>query len=189
MLKTILAASVIAGAIPQGFLLYEKDAAKKDKNPETNWAVSKKKTAKSVVNPCDRAALGQAGRTSAKTIIYTAVPDYSKSEQLILYTDATSAGAALAGIKSAAASCGTKGYRFSARAVKLGDAALAVTGQSYYKGKAAVGGERAIVVRRANALIVYTQAGEWGKPATADFTRQTQDAKRMLAKVCQIASC
>ncbi|MFI6292824.1 hypothetical protein ACIBEJ_14650 [Nonomuraea sp. NPDC050790] len=189
MLKMILVASVIAGAIPQGFLLYEKDAAKKDRNPETSWTVSRKKTAKSVVNPCDRAALGQAGRTSAKTIVYTAVPDYSKSEQVILYADAASAGAALTAIRSAAASCGSKGYRFSSRAVKLGDAALAVTGQSYHKGKAAVGGERAIVVRRANALIVYTQAGEWGRPAAADFARQTKDAGRMLAKICQVASC
>ncbi|MFI6322951.1 hypothetical protein ACIBG8_35850 [Nonomuraea sp. NPDC050556] len=178
-----------AAPVPKGFLLYEKDAAKKDANPETSWAVSAKVTAKLVVNPCDRAALGRAGRTAAKTITYTAVPDYSKSEQIILFTGDEAAARAFADLKAAVRKCSKPDYRYATRAVALGDEGQAITGQSYQGGKPAIGGERAIVVRRANALVVYTQAGEWGKPAAADFARQTKDATRMLAKICTVAAC
>lgn len=187
---SMAAATVAALApIPNGFLLYEKDAAKKDANPETSWAVSAKVTAKLVVNPCDKASLGRAGRSAAKTITYTAVPDYSKSEQIILFTGDEAAAKAFADLKIAVRKCTKPDYRYTTKAVALGDEGQAVTGHSYQNGKPAVGGDRAVVVRRANALIVYTVSGEWGKPAAADFTRQTKDATRMLAKICQIAAC
>ncbi|MDP4507943.1 hypothetical protein [Nonomuraea turcica] len=182
----ILAAAV---AIPSNFLLYEKAAAKKDDDPETSWSASSKKPARLVVNPCQKGTLGQSGRTAARTLTYTAVPDYSKSEQVILYASAAAAGKALRDLEAAVRACGTKTYRYSAASVSLGDKALKVTGQAYQGTKAAVGGERAIVARRANALIVYTVSGEWGKPAASDFKQQTKDAKRMLAKVCAIADC
>lgn len=189
----MLIASTMAGmtvtGVPQGFLLYEKAAAKKDANPETTWVVSRKTTAKLVVNPCDKAALGREGRTAAKTIVYTAVPDYSKSEQVILYTDEAAAGRALAAVKAATVRCRTGGYRFATSTAALGDQAIKVIGQAYSGGKPAVGGERAVIARRANALVIYTEAGEWGKPATSDFARQTRDAKTMLAKICRIAAC
>lgn len=181
--------ALAAVSVPKGFLLYEKQAAKKDNDPETSWAVSSKATAKLAVNPCDKAALGRYQRTAAKTIVYTAVPDYSKSEQVILFATDEAAARAMADIKAAAGRCGSAGYRYSVAAVALGEAGLAVTGQTYFTRKPAIGGERAIVTRRANALIVYTVAGEWGKPAKADFARQTADAKKMLAKICQIATC
>ncbi|GAA3707755.1 hypothetical protein GCM10022224_086650 [Nonomuraea antimicrobica] len=182
----MLAATV---AIPDTFLLYEKAAAKKDDNPETSWSVSGKTTARLVVNPCQRARLGQAGRTQARTIIHTALPDYLKAEQVVLYSSAAAAGRALRDLEAAVRACGTSGYRFSARATGLGDRGLSVTGQTYRGGKPAVGGERAVVTRRANALILYTVAGEWGPPAKADFQRQTKDATRMLGKICTIADC
>ncbi|MGW4796565.1 hypothetical protein ACWEPC_29505 [Nonomuraea sp. NPDC004297] len=187
MIAALLLATSIA--IPTNFLLYEKEAAKKDDNPETTWQATGRRTAPLVVNPCQRAGLGQAGRVRARTLVYTAVPDYSKSEQVVLYSSAAAANRALRDVQAAVRACGSSGYRFSARALALGDRALSVTGQAYQGGKAAVGGERAVVTRRANALILYTVAGEWGKPARADFTRQTSDTKRMLAKVCTIADC
>ncbi|MGP4098553.1 hypothetical protein [Nonomuraea sp. KM90] len=182
----VLAASL---AVPNNFLLYEKAAAKKDNDPETSWSASGKTSARLVVNPCQKARLGQAGRTSARTLIHTAVPDYSKSEQVILYASAAAAGKAMRDLEAAVRACGTSGYRYSAAAIKLGDKGLSVIGQAYQGKKPAIGGERAIVTRRANALILYTVSGEWGKPAAADFKRQTQDSKRMLAKVCTIADC
>lgn len=189
----ILIASAVAGmtaaGIPKGFLLYEKAAAKKDDNPETSWTVSARKAAKLVVNPCDKAGLGQKGRAAAKTIVYTAVPDFARSEQVVLYADETAAGQAMAELTAAVARCGSAGYKFTSSRFALGDEAQKIVGQAFQKGKVAIGGERAVVVRRANALILYTQAGEWGKPAKADFAQQGKDATRMLAKICQIADC
>ncbi|WP_433430085.1 hypothetical protein [Nonomuraea sp. CA-141351] len=187
MISALLLA--VAVAIPNNFLLYEEAAATKDKNPETNWTASGKKTATLVVNPCQKAKLGQSGRTQARTLIYTAVPDYSKSEQVILYSSAAAAGKAMRDVEAAARSCSRSGYRYAARAVSLGDKALNVTGQAYQGRKPGVGGERAVVTRRGNALILYTVAGEWGKPRKDDFGQQTRDTKRMLAKICTIADC
>jgi len=85
--------------------------------------------------------------------------------------------------------CGVADYRYSYRARKLGDEALSVTAQAYSGKRPAIGGERAVVTRRGNALLVYTVSGEWGPPAAADFKQQTKDTKRMLGKICRIASC
>ncbi|WP_346114115.1 hypothetical protein [Nonomuraea maheshkhaliensis] len=187
MITALLLAAAVA--VPNNFLLYEKAAAKKDANPETSWSASGKRTARLVVNPCQKSGLGQRGRTSARTLSYTAVPDYAKSEQVVLYRSAAAAGQALRDLRAAVKSCGTSGYRYSSAPIALGDAGLSVTGQAYQSGKPAIGGDRAIVTRRANALILYTVSGEWGKPVKADFRQQTKDAKRMLAKICAIAAC
>ncbi|MEU6714698.1 hypothetical protein ABZ897_24810 [Nonomuraea sp. NPDC046802] len=187
MITALVVAAALA--IPGNFLLYEKAAAKKDDNPETSWSASGKTSARLVVNPCQKAGLGQAGRRQARTLIYTAVPDYSKVEQVILYSSPAAAGKALRDLETAVRACSRSGYRFSASAVSLGDKALAITGQAYQGRKPAVGGDRSIVTRRANALLLYGIAGEWGKPAKADFKQQTKDTKRMLAKICTIANC
>ncbi|WP_157549942.1 hypothetical protein [Nonomuraea candida] len=187
MIPVLLLAAAVA--IPNNFLLYEKEAAKNKNNPEASWSASGKRTAPLVVNPCQRNALGQAGRRQARTLIYTAVPDYAKSEQVVLYASPSAAAKALRDLQAAVRACGRSAYRYSAAPVSLGDKGLSITGQAYQRGKPAIGGERAIVTRRANALILYSVAGEWGKPAKADFKRQTQDTRRMLAKICTIAAC
>jgi hypothetical protein len=187
MIAALLLAAAVA--VPGNFLLYEKAAAKKDGNPEHSWAVTGKKTAPLVVNPCHKDKLAQTGRTTARTIIYTAVPDYSKSEQVILFASAETAGKALRDLKAAARRCGTAGYRYATATAAYGDEAVLVTGQAYQGRKPAVGGERAVVTRRANALILYTVSGEWGKPAKADFKQQAKDTGKMLAKVCELAEC
>jgi hypothetical protein len=187
MIAALLVAASLA--IPGNFLLYEKAAAKKDPNPEHSWTVSGKKSAQLVVDPCQKARLGQSARTAARTIVYTAVPDYSKSEQVILYASPEAAGRVVADLKAAVRTCGTKSYRYSQARLALGDEGLLVTGQAYDGGKPAIGGERAVVTRRANALIVYTVAGEWGRPARSDFKQQTKDATKMLAKICELAQC
>ncbi|TMR90677.1 hypothetical protein [Nonomuraea basaltis] len=187
MFSVLLLAAAVA--IPNNFLLYEKAAAKKDNDPETSWSASGKRSARLVVNPCQKAKLGQSGRKEARTLTYTAVPDYSKSEQVILYSSPAAAGKAMRDLEAAVRACGSAGYRYSAAVVDYGDKALKVTGQVYQGKKPAVGGERAIVTRRANALIVYTVSGEWGKPAASDFKQQIKDTKRMLAKVCSLATC
>ncbi|MEV0200579.1 hypothetical protein [Nonomuraea sp. NPDC050691] len=186
LISLVLAAAV---SIPHGFLLYEKAAAVKDDNPETSWSVSGRKTAPLVVDPCERPKLGQAGRTAARTIVYTAVPDYSKSEQVVLYASEAAARKAMNDLRAAATACRTSGYRYAVASLALGDEAVTVSGQSYQGGKPAIGGERAVVARRANALLLYTRAGEWSKPAKADYREQVKDARRMLAKVCRVARC
>ncbi|GAA2315063.1 hypothetical protein GCM10010149_78460 [Nonomuraea roseoviolacea subsp. roseoviolacea] len=186
LISLALAAAV---SIPNGFLLYEKAASIKDDDPETSWSVSGKKTAPLVVDPCERPKLGQSGRTAAKTIVYTAVPDYSKSEQVVLYASEAAARRALSDLRAAATACRTGGYRYAVAPLALGDEAVTVSGQSYQGGKPAIGGERAVVVRRADALVLYTRAGEWGRPAKADYREQIKDARRMLAKLCTVARC
>ncbi|MET8003830.1 hypothetical protein [Nonomuraea glycinis] len=188
LLSAALAVSATVG-IPNGFMLYDKAAAKKDDNPEHSWRVNAKKNAKLVLNPCDKAKLAQPGRQAARTLVYTAVPDYSKSEQVILYSSRSAAKKALGDLHRAVRACGSSGYRYSSSAVRLGDGALAVTGQAYRGRKVAIGGERGLVTRRGNALLIYTVGGEWSKPAKADFTQQTKDTRRMLAKICRIAAC
>jgi DNA-directed RNA polymerase subunit M/transcription elongation factor TFIIS len=187
MIATLLLAAAVA--IPNGFLLYDKASAKKDDNPEHSWEVSRRTSAKLVVNPCNRASLARSGRTAARTLIYTAVPDYSKSEQVILYTSAAKAKKAMRDVRAAVRTCGKKTYRYSAKRLRLGDESLAVVGQAYYRGKPAIGGERGIVTRRANALVIYTVGGEWGPPRSSDFSRQTKDTKAMMGRICRIASC
>ncbi|WP_049567270.1 sensor domain-containing protein [Nonomuraea sp. SBT364] len=189
MVSIVVLTAALALGIPGGFMLYEKDAAKSDPNPEHSWQVSGRTSARLVVNPCQKATLGRAGRTAAKTLIYTAVPDYSKSEQVILYSSRSAAKKAVRDLRAAVRACGSADYRYSYRPVRLGDEAVSVTGQAYQSKKPAIGGERAVVTRRANALIVYTVSGEWGKPAAADFKQQSKDTKRMLSKICRIADC
>ncbi|MFI6480427.1 hypothetical protein ACIBH1_21015 [Nonomuraea sp. NPDC050663] len=195
-MKLILFLSVAAGlTIPNGFLLYEGQAAKKDDDPETSWQVTARKSALFAVNPCNKAGLAQKGRTAAKTIVYTAVPDFSKTEQVILYSSVEAAQDAMGELRAAVRKCavrkdyGAGSYRFAASARSLGDEALAVRGQYYQGSKARIGGERAIVARRADAIVIYTQGGEWGKPASGDYARQAKDATRMLGKICEIAAC
>ncbi|MBA2895043.1 hypothetical protein [Nonomuraea soli] len=195
-MNLILFFAVAAGlTIPNGFLLYEGQAAKKDNDPETSWQVSARKGALFAVNPCNRAGLAQKGRAAAKTVVYTAVPDFSKTEQVIVYSSVKAAEGAMGELRAAVRTCavrkdyGAGSYRFAASARALGDEALAVRGQYYQGSKARIGGERAIVARRANAIVIYTQGGEWGKPSGGDYARQTKDATRMLGKICEIAAC
>ncbi|MET8046949.1 hypothetical protein ABZU75_05060 [Streptosporangium sp. NPDC005286] len=189
------AAAAAAAGIPKGFLLYEKDAAKKDDNPETNWTVSNSAKARLAVNPCDRAALAATGRTAARTVTFTGVPDFLKVEQVILYRSKAAAAGAVAQLRSALTTCGSNTnagstYRYvSSRLTGLGDEALKVSGQVYYGKKAGVGGDRSVLVRKGNAVLVYLWGGEYSKPAKSDWARQLSDARKMTAKICDIAAC
>lgn len=186
-------AAAMTAAIPKGFLLYEKDAARKDNDPETTWKVGNSAKARLAVNPCDRSTLAAAGRVAARTVTFTGVPDFMKVEQVILYGSRTSAASAVAQVRAALARCGARtgsGYRYaSARLTGLGDEALRISGQVYYGGKAGVGGERSVLVRKGNAVLVYLRAGEYAKPAKGDWSDQLLDARKMTAKICGVATC
>lgn len=193
---TIAAAPPATAAthIPKGFLLYEKEAAKHRNDPEARWEVSRKTGARLVVNPCEKAGLGRSGRVAAGTATYIAVPDYMRAEQVILYSSSGAAKKALRDLRADVARCrkigtGQVTYRFTSARAALGDEAIKITGQVYHGRKFAVGGQRAVVARRANAVVVYNIAGEWGGPARSDFSRQLKDTGRMLAKICRIARC
>ncbi|MER7211632.1 hypothetical protein ABT340_31645 [Streptosporangium sp. NPDC000239] len=183
--------SASAGAIPPGFLLYEKAAEQKSVNGM--WSVSQAKDAKLAVNPCYVGSPAAAGRIAARTVTYVAVSD-QRSEQVILYQSAKAASQALADVRKALVRCSAiqtsqTAYRYSGSPLALGDEGLAVTGQLYQGNKAKVGGERVVLTRRGNALVVYARSGEWGAPDKTDFAHQTKDAQTMLAKICQVARC
>ncbi|MEV7010094.1 hypothetical protein [Streptosporangium sp. NPDC051022] len=185
-------AAAPSGAIPRGFLLYEKVAEQKA-TTAAKWSINQSRDAKFTVNPCQNASLALQGRIAARTISYLSF-NFQKWEQVILYSSAKAAEQALAEVRRALPVCppfrtSQTAYKYSGTAVALGDEGLAVTGQLYQGGKATVGGERAILVRKGNALIVYSQAGESGAPDKADFAQQTRDARSMLAKICQVARC
>jgi hypothetical protein len=188
-------AAATAPAIPKGFLLYEKAAAKKDNDPETNWKVGNSPKTRLVMNPCDRAALGGTGRAAARTVTFTGVPDFMKVEQVILYGSQTAARKAVTQVRAALAACGSRtdsgsSYRYvSAPVTGLGDEALKISGQVYYGKKAGVGGDRSVLVRKANAVFVYLWAGEYSAPAKRDWIGQLRDAKVMAAKICGVATC
>jgi hypothetical protein len=71
----------------------------------------------------------------------------------------------------------------------LGDEALKISGQFYRGKKAGVGGERSVLVRKANAVLVYLLAGEYSKPAKQDWADPLRDAGKMTAKVCRVITC
>ncbi|MFC0864010.1 hypothetical protein ACFHYQ_17065 [Sphaerimonospora cavernae] len=186
--------AMAAGHIPKGFLLYEKEAAKHHNDDEARWEVSQKTGARFAVNLCDKATLSRSGRVAARTATYTAVPGYARAEQVILYASPRAAEKAMRDLRAAVARCrSTRAsgltYRVTSAKAAIGDDALKITGQSYRGRKWAIGGERALVTRRANAVVVYNIGGETGKPARSDFTRQLRDARTMLGKICRIADC
>jgi hypothetical protein len=188
-------AAATAPAIPKGFLLYEKAAAKKDNDPETTWKVGNSLKTQLAVNPCGKAALGVTGRAAARTVTFTGVPDFMKVEQVILYGSRAAAKKAVAQVRAALAVCRSKtdsgsSYRYvSAPVVGLGDEALKVSGQVYYGRKAGVGGDRSVLVRKANAVLVYLWAGEYSTPAKQDWADQLRDARTMTSKICGVATC
>ncbi|MEU8382425.1 hypothetical protein [Streptosporangium sp. NPDC048865] len=188
-------AAATAVAIPRGFLLYEKDAAKKDDDPETNWKVGNSAKARLAVDPCDRGTPAAAGRVAARTVTFTGVPDFMKVEQVILYGSRASAVSAVAQVRAALARCRARtdagsGYRYaSSRLTGLGDEALRISGQVYYGRKAGVGGERSVLVRKGDAVFVYLWAGEYSAPGKGDWSVQLRDARKMTAKICGIATC
>jgi hypothetical protein len=188
-------AAATAPAIPKGFLLYEKAAAKKDNDPETNWKVGNSSKTRLAVNPCDLAALGGTGRAAARTVTFTGVPDFMKVEQVILYGSRTAARKAVIQVRGTLAACrsrtdsGSSYHYVSTPVTGLGDEALKVSGQVYYGGKVGVGGDRSVLVRKANAVFVYLWAGEYSAPAARDWAGQLRDAKTMTAKICGVATC
>ncbi|MEV4188779.1 hypothetical protein AB0J28_45835 [Streptosporangium canum] len=197
----LVCAALVAGTaaaapgIPKGFLLYEKAAATKDRDPETNWKVSDSPKARFAVDPCGRGAVGKAGRVAARTVRFTGVPDFMKVEQVLLYGSRAAAEQAMAQVRAALSACGAKsgggsGYRYASAAVAgLGDDALKVSGQVYYGKKAGIGGDRSVVVRKGNAVLVYLRAGEYAEPVKRDWADQLEEATRMTAKICGIATC
>ncbi|GAA3118487.1 hypothetical protein [Streptosporangium carneum] len=200
-LVALVCAALVAGTaaaapgIPKGFLLYEKAAAQKDDDPETSWKVSDSLRTPFAVDPCGRGAVGKTGRTAVRTVTFVGVPDFMKVEQVLLYGSRKDAERAMAQLRGGLTACASKAdagstYRYASAAVaRLGDDALKVSGQVYYKGKAGVGGDRSVVVRKGNAVLVYLWAGEYAKPVKRDWADQLRDATRMTARICGVAAC
>ncbi|WP_326821283.1 hypothetical protein [Streptosporangium sp. NBC_01756] len=191
----VAATAAAAPGIPRGFLLSERAAATKDADPQTNWKVSDSLKTRFALDPCGRNAPGRTGRVAARTVTFTGVPDFMKVEQVLLYGSQAGAARAVSQVRAALSACGSRkdggsAYRYAATAVAgLGDEALKVSGQIYYGAKAGVGGDRTVLVRRGNAVLVYLRAGEYSRPVGRDWADQLRDATRMTAKICGIATC
>ncbi|MEV2269984.1 hypothetical protein [Nonomuraea africana] len=91
------------------------------------------------------------------------------------------------GLRTGAASCATKELAVkTAPVVKLGDEALTVSAQNVSK-QSLGGAERAVVVRKGSAVLVYSEFTAYGKIGKHDFTRLLADARAMAARLCQAA--
>ncbi|WP_406313755.1 hypothetical protein OHA77_36130 [Streptosporangium sp. NBC_01639] len=202
-------ASAAAPAVPKGFLLHDREVAKdqttKDEpaDAENVWRASAKAGERFVVDPCANSTvaaaqrkdpkIGQAGRAAARTIYFTAGQEVETAEQVILYRSEQAAQSALhqfqAGVQKCRQSEGWKNGSFnrSLARVALGDGAWKSSARDYQDGKP-VAGDDVVIVRRANAVIVYLASGA-SQPAAKSYTRQLAHARQLLAKVCQIAAC
>ncbi|MEV4894809.1 hypothetical protein AB0K48_36030, partial [Nonomuraea sp. NPDC055795] len=93
---TCATVSTAATAVPDGFLLYERAAIE----GKGLWSINKQKGARLAINPCLNDKLGTKGRTAARTILYHRPPSDRRAEQVILYSSAKEASAALGELKN-----------------------------------------------------------------------------------------
>ncbi|MFJ2029650.1 hypothetical protein [Streptosporangium sp. NPDC087985] len=196
-------------AIPKGFLLHDREVAREQAakhtpaDGENVWRASAKVGERFVADPCANSAvaasqrkdpkIGQADRAVARTIYFSTREEVETAEQVILYRSERAAQSALRQFQAAVQKCrqseGWKNGSFSrslAR-VALGDEAWKSSARDYEDGRP-VAGDDTVIVRRANAVIVYLASGT-SQPAAQSHTRQLAHARQMLAKVCQIAAC
>jgi hypothetical protein len=128
-------------------------------------------------------------------VTFIGVPDFMKVEQVVLYRSKAAAAGAVAQVRSALTACRSNteagsSYRYvSSRLTGIGDEALKVSGQVYYGKEAGVGGDRSVLVRKGNAVLVYLWAGEYSKPEKSDWATQLRDVRKMTGKICGIADC
>jgi len=180
-----------APAIPTGFLLHEKTAREPVKYPdEEKWTISESRTLNLVVNPCRLKSPRDKGRVAMRTIGHTA-PEHYSGEQVVIYRSRAAAKAAMASLRAQVVRCvhaaeGSFVTRAYATSVSVGDQAFRFARQNYYESKPAIGGDRAVVVRKARAVAIYTVSGEYGRIRATDYTRQLAGARTMAAKLCSL---
>lgn len=205
-LTAAVPAEAAARAIPKNFLLHEKDVAY-DKahndpddyaDPEEMWWTDKKKNQWLAVGPCDTSATGErrdpkAGRDDrldARKVTFQSQEYVNSVEQLILYRSEKAARHAMTEFRRGWEKCRGRSsdtygdYRRTLTKVRLGDFAWRTSARAGISGE----GDDAVIVRRANAVLVYLTKGS-GKPKAANFRKVTAEAGKMLRKVCVIASC
>ncbi|GAA2784030.1 hypothetical protein [Nonomuraea dietziae] len=110
---------------------------------------------------------------------------------MILYSSAKNAERAMREFKAGWERCrkGRKNaqgdvFRRSLTGTALGDQAWKSRGTSTGVDQ----DDAAVIVRRANAVIVYLHPRD-GKPSPKDFPPLVASARTMLAKICQVAAC
>ncbi|GAA3131511.1 hypothetical protein GCM10010466_22660 [Planomonospora alba] len=183
-----------AGAwrLPRNFLLYEAQARKPVRYPEEEeWTISDRRRDLGL-RPCGPGRPVDAGRVGTRTVTYSA-PEFYKAEQVTVYRSERAARAAVADVLKRVGRCRDdtsdqvvfKGWT---ERVEAGDQAARVVIQSYDRGsgRPAIGGQRAVVVRKGRAVAIYVRAGEYGQVRRTDFSRQLKDARKMAAKVCSL---
>ncbi|MEU4831936.1 hypothetical protein [Streptosporangium sp. NPDC023615] len=179
--------------IPRNFLLHEAKARGPVRYPEEErWTIRDGLRGALEIELCGPRRPSDTGRTAMRTVVHEA-PEHRSGEQLVIYRSAGAARRAMAGILAHVGRCArvpSEGVVVKSRAdrVRAGDRAVRISVQSYdAKGvRPAIGGQRAVVVRRDRALVIYVLAGEYGRVRDSDFTRQLKDAGRMAAKVCSL---
>ncbi|MEU8382510.1 hypothetical protein [Streptosporangium sp. NPDC048865] len=182
-----------AARIPKNFLLHEPQARRPVRHPgEEEWTISDRPGGHLGVNPCGLRRPADRDRAAMRTVDYRA-PEHHSGEQLVIYRSTAAAHGAVAGLLGQVGRCarvtseGTVTKTWAAP-VRIGDHAVRITVQSYdAEGVSpAIGGQRAVVVRKGRAVAIYSLAGEYGRVRASDFTRQLKDAGRMAAKVCSL---
>jgi hypothetical protein len=186
-----VASAGTAPALPTGFLLHEKTAREPVRYPgEEKWTISESRTRTLVVNPCRLKSPRDKGRVAMRTVGHTA-PEHYSGEQVVIYRSRAAAKAAMAGLRAQVERCvhdaeGPFATRAHATSVSVGDQAFRFARQNYYESKPAIGGDRAVVVRKARAVAIYVTSGEYGRIRSSDYTDQLRHARKMAAKLCSL---
>jgi hypothetical protein len=193
-----VASAGTARAIPANFLLHEKTAREPVKYPgEEEWTISESRTRTLLVNPCDLKPARDKGRrdkgrepVAMRTVGYTA-PEHFSGEQVVVYRSSAAAKAAMASLRGQVKRCardadGEFVTRAYATPVRIGDEAFRFASQNYHGAKPAIGGERAVVVRKARAVAIYAVSGEYGRIRSSDYAKQLKEAEKMAAKLCSL---
>lgn len=186
-----VASAGTAPALPTGFLLHEKTAREPVKYPdEEKWTISESRTGNLAVNPCELKRPRDKGRVAMRTVGYTA-PEHYSGEQVVIYRSRAAAKAAMASLRGQVERCvrGAQGpfvTRAHATEVSAGDQAFRYARQNYYESRPAIGGDRAVVVRKARAVAIYVTSGEYGRIRSSDYTKQLAEARKMAAKLCSL---
>lgn len=197
-----------ATKLPKNFLLYERtareDMARDDPDDiydyEETWLYDDRANQPLLANPCYTVAvatgpstkIGLTGRKAVRSVTFSSQEYYGTQEQVIVYRSTKIAKKVMHDWKAAAARCARKGSKAQPMGVfrrklypsSLGDQAWAVTG---YNTDDDDQWDAYVIVRRANAIIYY--GGPRLKRQKKPFARDRRDAKKMLAKICRVASC
>jgi hypothetical protein len=170
--------------VPKGFLKYEH---KKAQDKYMSWEVSDKAQPLALLTDCPAKRPSVQKAEDSRTVNASGDSDYRYAEQVVIMPSPAAAQQVMRGLRTGAASCATKRLAVkTASAGKLGDEAFTFSAQNVSKHSLG-GAERAVVVRKGSAVLVYSEFTAYGKIGKHDFTQPLADARAMAPRLCQAA--